>query len=65
MLAVVGDHAVCCLQHVQHCYIQCACMQIARLNTKCELLSSIRSCVEETLMCYGHRYASGTAQKSY
>ena len=26
MSAVVGDHAVRCLQHVQHCCIQCACI---------------------------------------
>ena len=25
VLAVVGDHAACCLQHVQHCCVQCAC----------------------------------------
>ncbi len=60
MLAVVRDHAVCCLQHVQHCCIQCACMQIVSLNATCVLLSSIRSCVGETLTLYGRRHANGT-----
>ena len=64
-LAVVGDHAVCCLQHVQHCCIQCACMQIVSLNATCVLLSSFRSCVGETLTFHGRRHANGTAQKSY
>ena len=65
MLAVVGDHAICCLQHVQNCCIQCACMQIANLNTTRVLRSSSRSSVEQTLMCYGRRSASGKAQKRY
>ena len=64
MLAVVGNHAICCLQHVQHCCIQCACMQIANLNTTCVLHSSSRSSVEQPLMCYGRRSASGTSQKT-
>ena len=65
MLAVVGDHAICCLQHVQHCCIQCACMQIANLNTACVLHFSSKSPVEQTLMCYGRRSTSGKAQKNY
>ena len=64
MLAVVRDHVVCCLRHVQHCCIQCACMQIVSLNATCVLLSSIRSCVGETLTLYGRQHASGTAKRA-
>ena len=42
MLTVVGDHAVCCLQHVQHCCIQSACMRIVSLHATYVLLCSIK-----------------------